>query len=194
MQALLRLESTGAILRGSFTPFNHTTTQSPNQTEWCERRLWRAYIAALSLSCASRSSRSLRHSSCGGCCAGSMPLRARRRLANAARWKCCGSCKGSNFPPARGSAKSCRAESADTTPRFCDQLSLTGAIGWGRLSPHPATLEDSSDGRRRVVPTSVAPITFFLREESDWMRPRRHNGELEASRPQPCRPRSAGIS
>jgi ATP-dependent Lhr-like helicase len=57
--------------------------------------------------------------------------------------------------------------------KILDQLSLTGAIGWGRLSPHPATLEDSSDGRRRVIPTSVAPITFFIREDSAWMLPQR---------------------
>ena len=57
-------------------------------------------------------------------------------------------------------------------PAALDQLCLTGAVGWGRLSPHPATLEDSGEGRRRVVPTSVAPITFFVREDSDWMQPR----------------------
>ena len=57
-------------------------------------------------------------------------------------------------------------------PAVLDQLCLTGAVGWGRLSPHPATLEDSGGGRRRVVPTSVAPITFFVREDSDWMQPR----------------------
>jgi ATP-dependent Lhr-like helicase len=72
-------------------------------------------------------------------------------------------------------------------PAALDQLCLTGAVGWGRLSPHPATLESSStpthanparvggpgsgESRRRVVPTSVAPITFFVREESDWMQP-----------------------
>ena len=28
------------------------------------------------------------------------------------------------------------------------------------------------EGKRRVVPTSVAPITFFVREDSDWMQPR----------------------
>ena len=50
-----------------------------------------------------------------------------------------------------------------------DQLCLTGAVGWGRLSPHPALLDDSSAGTRRVVPTSVAPITFFVRDEAQWM-------------------------
>jgi ATP-dependent Lhr-like helicase len=54
-------------------------------------------------------------------------------------------------------------------PKFLDQLCLTGAIGWGRLSPHPAMLEDSSGSGRRVVPTSVAPITFFVRDEAEWM-------------------------
>jgi ATP-dependent Lhr-like helicase len=40
------------------------------------------------------------------------------------------------------------------------------------LSPHPATLEDTGESRRRVVPTSVAPITLFVREDADWMQPR----------------------
>jgi ATP-dependent Lhr-like helicase len=71
---------------------------------------------------------------------------------------------------------------ADYDPKWLDQLSLTGAVGWGRLSPHPATLDtrgpanDSGDAppsrQRRVIPTSVAPITFFVREEADWMTPR----------------------
>jgi ATP-dependent Lhr-like helicase len=30
-------------------------------------------------------------------------------------------------------------------------------------------LEDSSGSGRRVVPTSVAPITFFVRDEAEWM-------------------------
>jgi ATP-dependent Lhr-like helicase len=66
---------------------------------------------------------------------------------------------------------------ADYDPKWLDQLCLTGAVGWGRLSPHPATLESAvipTDGtkptrQRRVIPTSVAPITFFVREDADWM-------------------------
>ena len=68
---------------------------------------------------------------------------------------------------------------ADYDPKWLDQLCLTGAVGWGRLSPHPATLEtgggDSNAPRqRRVIPTSVAPITFFVREDADWMALRPH--------------------
>src|SRR5207248_797809 len=77
-------------------------------------------------------------------------------------------------------------------PKVLDQLSLTGAIGWGRLSPHPATLEDSSDGRRRVIPTSVAPITFFVREESDWML-LHHNTASDGTQPDKKR-EASGLS
>ena len=79
----------------------------------------------------------------------------------------------------------------DYDPAALDQLCLTGAVGWGRLSPHPATLEEATEDRhpapttgatgsptrRRIVPTSVAPITFFIREESDWMQPRLSDDE-----------------
>jgi ATP-dependent Lhr-like helicase len=74
----------------------------------------------------------------------------------------------------------CRVSGYD--PAALDQLCLTGAVGWGRLSPHPATLEDCGEGRRRIVPTSVAPITFFVREESDWMQPRLADDEQSYER------------
>ncbi len=80
---------------------------------------------------------------------------------------------------------------ADYDPKWLDQLCLTGAVGWGRLSPHPATLDYSHASRgaetqagsaprqRRVIPTSVAPVTFFIREDADWMTPR-HPGAEQA--------------
>src|SRR6202011_3896420 len=57
----------------------------------------------------------------------------------------------------------------DYDPKWLDQLCLTGAVGWGRLSPHPATLDystatkgtagterepGSAPRQRRVIPTS----------------------------------------
>ena len=81
---------------------------------------------------------------------------------------------------------------SDYEPAHLDQLCLAGVVGWGRLSPHPVMLESNAangngvrsqprndvvdDGPapagtrvRRVIPTRVAPIAFFVREESDWM-------------------------
>jgi len=67
----------------------------------------------------------------------------------------------------------------DYDPTILVQLCLTGVVGWGRLSPHPATLESVTGAKRRVTPTSVAPVTFFVREDSEWMIPRRETGEAE---------------
>jgi ATP-dependent Lhr-like helicase len=65
-------------------------------------------------------------------------------------------------------------------PGWLDTLCLSGAVGWGRLSPHPATLEPvPAEGlARRVIPTSVAPITFFVRAEADWLSPHGDRGEV----------------
>jgi ATP-dependent Lhr-like helicase len=55
-------------------------------------------------------------------------------------------------------------------PRWLDNLCLAGVIGWGRLSPHPAWLcATQAAGPRRVIPTSAAPITFYLRESTAWL-------------------------
>ena len=86
---------------------------------------------------------------------------------------------------------------ANYDPKWLDQLCLTGAVGWGRLSPHPATLDDTAAGKRRVIPTSVAPITFFVREEADWMTPHHPSADLgspasSSPKPRPERRCAAG--
>jgi ATP-dependent helicase Lhr and Lhr-like helicase len=60
-----------------------------------------------------------------------------------------------------------RVENYD--PRWLDQLCLSGAIGWGRVSPHPAFHEGKGSGPQRVIPTSAAPITFYLRDSAAWI-------------------------
>jgi ATP-dependent helicase Lhr and Lhr-like helicase len=56
-------------------------------------------------------------------------------------------------------------------PRWLDTLCLEGVVGWGRISPHPAFATHGVDfaAPKRVVPTSMAPVTFFLREDALWM-------------------------
>ncbi len=57
----------------------------------------------------------------------------------------------------------------DYDPRMLDALCLSGAVGWGRISPHPAFASADNGAPRRVVPTSMAPVTFFLRDTALWM-------------------------
>ncbi len=59
-------------------------------------------------------------------------------------------------------------------PEVLDRLCLTGAIGWGRLSPHPAMQREAEEEARSVSPTSVAPISFFARDDAEWMSSSHH--------------------
>jgi ATP-dependent Lhr-like helicase len=54
-------------------------------------------------------------------------------------------------------------------PELLDRLCLNGSAMWARLSPHPrfALAEDEEASRRRITPTSVAPIGIFPREDAD---------------------------
>jgi ATP-dependent Lhr-like helicase len=169
---MLRLEASGTILRGNFKGAQPGTAV-PHVHEWCERRLL-ARIHRLTLGALRREIQ---------------PVTAAQFLRWLLRWQHLA--PGSQMMGERGLLEVLRQlqgfevpanawepqvlarRVAGYDPKTLDQLSLTGAVGWGRLSPHPATLDDSAHGRRRVVPTSVAPITFFVREEADWMLPQR---------------------
>jgi len=61
------------------------------------------------------------------------------------------------------------ARVANYDPRWLDNLCLAGVVGWGRISPHPAWTASEGAAPRRVVPTTAAPITFFLRESAEWL-------------------------
>ncbi len=62
------------------------------------------------------------------------------------------------------------ARVANYDSRHLDALCLSGAVGWGRISPHPAwSAADEAARPRRVIPTNAAPITFYIRETADWL-------------------------
>ncbi len=58
---------------------------------------------------------------------------------------------------------------ANYDPRWLDALCLSGSVGWGRTSPHPAWSTGDGAAPRRVIPTNAAPITFYIRETADWL-------------------------
>ena len=172
-KALLRLEASGAVLRGRFTE------AGAEETEWCDRRLL-ARIHRLTLGTLRKQIASV------------TPAEFMRWLL---RWQHVApssqvlgergtleivqQMQGFEAPANAWERQILARRIADYDPKVLDQLCLTGAAGWGRVSPHPATLEAAAIERRRVVPTSVAPITFFVREDADWMIPHREAGEQE---------------
>jgi ATP-dependent Lhr-like helicase len=176
--AMLRLEAEGTVLRGRFTV---ATT-----TEWCDRRLL-ARIHRLTL---------------GRLREVIQPVTAAQFMRWLLRWQHVApgtqvlgergllevvqQLQGFEAPANAWEQSILTRRIAGYDPKALDQLCLTGAVGWGRLSPHPAIFEvmtrssaerqrdlPPSTIRRRVIPSSAAPITFFVREEADWMVPRR---------------------
>jgi ATP-dependent Lhr-like helicase len=212
--AMLRLEAEGRVLRGQFT--------GAAAVEWCDRRLL-ARIHRLTLGALRKEiepvnrAQFMRWLSRWQHVAPGTQVRGERGLLEVIR-----QLQGFEAPASAWEPHILKARVAGYDPQTLDQLCLEGAVGWGRLSPHPATLEpivsdsaaDDSPSRRRrgpggggdgtmhsdqpppgplltkegsgiyarndtpamsarrIVPSSVAPITFFVREESDWMIPR----------------------
>jgi ATP-dependent Lhr-like helicase len=211
--ALLRMEASGTILRGKFSgaasrarvPAPHepgdlrsVVLTQPDETEWCERRLL-ARIHRLTVGTLRKQIE---------------PVTAAQFMRWLMRWQHVApgtqvngergtlevlqQLQGFEIPANAWERQVLARRISDYDPKWLDQLCLTGAVGWGRLSPHPATLDyavaaqpsgakangASSSGtslpetvtppprQRRVIPTSVAPITFFVREDADWMIPR----------------------
>ena len=239
--ALLKLEASGSVLRGNFTDGANSRRGGPQpegaeatfdfppstfgSLEWCERRLL-ARIHRLTLGKLRREIE---------------PVTAAQFMRWLLRWQHVA--PGTQSLGERGTLEVVRQlqgfeapanawereilarRVAGYDPSVLDQLCLTGAVGWGRLSPYfrpPATEGSRLENRsstlasppsdsvsassglvsadfeppastpesggfqsaignrqssspqvlRRVVPTSVAPITFFVREDADWMTPR----------------------
>lgn len=161
--ALLQIEASGAVLRGKFTD------PSTAETEWCERRQL-ARIHRLTLG---RLRREIQ------------PVTAAQFMRWLFRWQhvapstqllgergtleaLC-QLQGYEAPANTWEHQILARRIAGYDPKTLDRLCLSGAVGWRRLSPHPALLVDSSERSRRVTPTSVAPISFFSRDDADWM-------------------------
>ena len=229
--ALLKLESSGAILRGSFTGEKH------GQLEWCERRLLarihkltigvlRQQIEPVTAAQFMRWLLSWQHLTPGTQLAGEYGLiEVVRQL------------QGYEIPANAWEPQIFSRRVKDYSPSDLDRLCLSGTVGWGRLDVHPALgtedsglppagtkkgesglppagtederseerrrlacdsgllelVEDEPDdsldeesqtgpfvqlARQRIMPTSIAPIAFYLRQEAQWMPPRQIPAEI----------------
>lgn len=161
-QVLLHLESTGLILRGHF--------KNQEQQEWCERRLL-ARIHQLTLGKLRQEIQPVspaqfvrwlliwQHLTPGTQLSGEQGLLAIIEQL-----------QGFEIPAKAWEADIFAKRMTHYDPQLLDRLCLMGVIGWGRLSaPNSVTQNNELIEIKRVVPTSVAPITFFLRENSQWM-------------------------
>jgi ATP-dependent Lhr-like helicase len=174
-QSLVRLEASGLVLRGQFRPnpalsTQHSALSGAGAPEWCHRRLL-ARIHRLTIG---RLRKEVE------------PVTAAEFIQFLLQWQHVS--PGSHLHGEAGlldivaqlagfeAAASAwephllRARLAKYEPELLDRLCLSGLVSWGRLSPHPRLAQTDDLERRRIVPTSVAPISLFPREESEWLR------------------------
>jgi ATP-dependent Lhr-like helicase len=177
--ALLRLEASGQVLRGQFRPepiqnLEFKIENSGAAPEWCDRRLL-ARIHRLTIGMLRKEIEPVtaaefmkflfqwQHVTPGARLHGEAGLQ--EVIRQLAGFEAAASAWERFLLP-------CRMSKYD--PDWLDRLCLGGMAAWGRLSPHPR-LEEPMPGlgeaprAKRIMPTSVAPISLFPREEAWWL-------------------------
>ncbi len=164
---LLRLEVAGTLMRGRYEAFSPGTGDL--EVEWCDRRLLqrihkrtlgslRKAVEPATPAVYMQWLLSWQH------VAPQTQLTGEEGVLEALR-----GLEGFEAPAVEWERTLLPARVAGYDPRWLDALCMAGVVGWGRVSPHPAFFAADSGGPRRVVPTSMAPGTFFLREEALWL-------------------------
>ncbi|MBX9657599.1 MAG: DEAD/DEAH box helicase [Nitrospiraceae bacterium] len=173
--AMLKLESQGQVLRGQFRAHSGLSTKDStlsgvSASEWCHRRLL-ARIHRLTIGrlrkdiepvTAAEFMRFLlqwQHVTPGS-----------RQHGEAGLTQIITQLAGFEAAASAWEPQLLRVRLAKYEPELLDRLCLSGAVSWGRISPHPRlAFSGNSDRARRIVPTSVAPISLFPREDGEWL-------------------------
>ena len=196
-QSLLTMEMQGLALRGIFE-HPAPSADAPHETEWCERRILqrihrltlgtlRKQVEPVTPAIFMRWLLDWHH------LAPQTQLTGEEGVLAALE-----QLEGFEAPAIEWERTLLPARIANYSPQWLDNLCLAGVLAWGRISPHPAWFGASTstnlssrpersaverpsvlgDGDpsaelrqapRRVIPTTAAPITFYLRESSEWL-------------------------
>ncbi|MBS0170312.1 MAG: DEAD/DEAH box helicase [Nitrospira sp.] len=166
--AMLRLEAQGHVLRGRFSP--HASRTMSDVVEWCHRRLL-ARIHRLTIG-------RLRKEIEPVSAAGFMRFLFQwQRAAPGARLhgeagllEVVKQLGGFEAAASAWESQILRVRMAKYQPECLDRLCLSGALMWGRLTPHPRLMQELASGPgRRVVPTRVAPVSLFARDDASLL-------------------------
>jgi ATP-dependent Lhr-like helicase len=157
--ALAGLESEGLVFQG------HYRSPASDEVEWCNRRI----LARIHRATLGRLRREIE------------PVTAEQFHQFLARWQHAEAgaqlhgadgvlqiirqLQGFEIPASAWEPTVFRRRVAGYTPESLDELCLSGEVVWARLSPHPALV----DADRKIRPTRIAPISFFAREDAEWL-------------------------
>src|SRR4029077_12287186 len=153
------LETSGQVLRGQFSP--HASVLTAHEVEWCHRRLL-ARIHRLTIGRREREGEPVtttefmrflfqwQHVSSGS-----------RLHGEAGLLDIIGQLAGFEAAASAWEPHLLRARVAKYEPELLDRLCLSGAVSWGRLSPHPRFAHIGDLERRRIIPQGGGPVWFF---------------------------------
>ncbi len=160
LAALHRLESQGAVLRGSFLPGG-----APG-ADWCDRAL----LARIHRRTLGRLRREIE------------PVSGADLLRFLLRWQhavpgarlhgargvaeVVGQLQGFHAPAGAWEREILPARVAGYEPGMLDALCLAGEVAWGRLA---VAADPEAPARRRAAPTRHAPVTLALRADLHWL-------------------------
>ncbi len=144
------MEMQGLLMRGAF---EHAPTEDPHEIEWCERRILQR-IHRLTLATARRQVEAVTPQVYMRWLLGWQHLAPQTQLTGEEGvLEALQQLEGFEAPAVEWERTLLPARVAEYDPRWLDQLCLSGAVGWGRVSPHPAWSTSDGPARpRRVDP------------------------------------------
>jgi len=173
-EAMLRLEAQGQVLRGRFRPFSAlspqpSTLSGADAPEWCHRRLL-ARIHRLTIGILRKEVEPVTASEfMQFLMQWQHVVPGSRHHGEAGLLQVIEQLAGFEAAASAWEPQLLRLRMAKYEPELLDRLCLSGAVGWGRLSPHPTFSQAGETDRRRIVPTSLVPISLFPRDDREWL-------------------------
>ncbi len=167
--AMLAGEMQGLVMRGVFEMPAPDAEEGDAAIEWCDRRLLQR-IHRLTLSTLRKGVEAVSPTVYMRWVLGWQHLAPGTQLAGEEGvLEALSQMEGFEAPAVEWERTLLPARVANYDPQWLDALCLSGAVGWGRISPHPAWSVGEGVAPRRVIPTNAAPITFYLRDTADWL-------------------------
>jgi ATP-dependent Lhr-like helicase len=169
-QAFIGMEVQGLLMRGSF---EKAAATDDYEIEWCERRILQR-IHKLTVGVRRRQVEPVTPAVFMRWLLNWQHLTlATQRSGEEGLLEALAQLEGFEAPAIEWERSLLPARVAGYDSQWLDRLCLSGAVGWGRVSPHPAFSAMDGAGQkattRRIVPSNAAPITFYLRESAAWL-------------------------
>jgi ATP-dependent Lhr-like helicase len=165
-RAFIAMEVQGLLMRGSF---ERPATDVEHDVEWCERRILQR-IHKLTIGNRRKQVEPISPATFMRWLLGWQHLAPQTQLAGEeGLLEVLTQLEGFEAPAVEWERTLLPARVADYNAAWLDRLCLSGAVGWGRVSPHPAFASGDGAGPRRVIPSNAAPITFYVRDTAEWL-------------------------